>query len=119
MKQQLKISVYEIVGSNICMASDDGEKVYKQIASALRSGVKVILSFRNVDTLITAFLNAAIGQLYSEFPESYIRENLEVSDMDQDDLALLKRVVETAKAYFKNPGRFNRARKEALEEDDE
>ena len=34
--------------------------------------------------------------------------------MEQDDLALLKRVVENAKLYFKNPQRFNQAIREVL-----
>jgi hypothetical protein len=36
--------------------------------------------------------------------------------MQPDDLALLKRVVETAKQYFKDPKRFNKAVKEAIED---
>lgn len=57
----------------------------------------------NITSLTSAFLNAAIGQLYVEFTEDQIRANLTVKDIEQDDLALLKRVVETAKAFFKNP----------------
>ena len=41
----------------------------------------------------SAFLNAAIGQLYGKFSEETIRASLGVSDMEQEDLALLKRVV--------------------------
>lgn len=34
--------------------------------------------------------------------------------MQPDDLALLKRVVDTAKQYFKDPERFNKAVEEVL-----
>lgn len=110
--------VFEVVGSGICVSSDDGQKVHDQIAAALREGKKIKVSFLNVESLTSAFLNAAIGQLYGEFSDEMIRESLSVSDMEQDDLALLKRVVETAKEYFSDPVRFRKAREEALEERD-
>jgi len=119
MADEVKIRVFEIVGSELCVASDDGQKVYEQIAGVLRKGRRASLSFLNVKSLTSAFLNTAIGQLYGEFSEEEIRDNLRVSDLDQDDLALLKRVVDTAKAYFKDPKRFSKVRNEILEGDDE
>lgn len=118
MNGDVLVLVFEVVGSGICVSSDDGQKVHDQIAAALRKGKKVRVSFLNVDSLTSAFLNAAIGQLYGEFPDEKIKESLAVSDMEADDLALLKRVVETAKSYFRDPLRFKKAREEALEEKD-
>jgi hypothetical protein len=117
MNQGLNISVFEVVGSQLCVASDDGQKIHNRIAAALRKGQNATISFRNVVSLTSAFLNAAIGQLYGEFTEEQVRSLLKVQDMQQDDLALLKRVVETAKQYFSDPERFQRATREALEED--
>ncbi len=115
--ETLKVSVFEVVGNRLCVASDDGQKVYEQVASALRQDRQVELSFLNVDSLTSAFLNAAIGQLYSgEFTEEQIRAQLKVVDMEQDDLALLKRVVDTAKVYFKNPERFQEIVRDATGE---
>jgi hypothetical protein len=118
MSDQISIMVFEVVGSGICVSSDDGQTVHDRIAAALREGKKVKLSFLNVESLTSAFLNAAIGQLYGQFPEEMIRGALSVADMEQDDLALLKRVVETAKEFFRDPARFKRAHEEALEEKD-
>jgi len=66
-----------------------------------------------VTCLTPAFLNAAIGQLYSLFSENEIRARLKVTDLEPDDQALLKRVVDTAKEYFKDPERFKRAERAA------
>jgi len=117
MKQDLHISIFEVVGSQLCIASDDGQKVYDRVALALKEGRHVTVSFLNVTSLTSAFLNAAVGQLYGSFTKEQIRSLLKVQDMQPDDLALLKRVVETAKQYFKDPERFQRAMQEALEED--
>lgn len=112
MKQNMKLSLYEIVGSPLCVASDDGQKVYERLSVALKEGRGVALSAHNITTFTSAFLNAAIGQLYGSFSEEQIRSLLKVQDMQSDDLALLKRVVETAKQYFKDPQKFEQAIRE-------
>ena len=96
------INIFEVVGSPLCVASGDGQKVYERLASALKEGASVVLSFHNVSALTAAFLNAAIGQLYGEFSEEQIRSLLKVQDIQPDDIVLLKRVVETAKEYFRS-----------------
>jgi hypothetical protein len=115
MKKDFIISVFETVGKPLCVASSDGKKVYKRIVKALSEERHVVLSFHNVTILTSAFLNMAIGQLYGKFSEETVREFLKVQDISQDDLELLKLVVETAKAYFKNPLKFNKAIKESAE----
>ena len=120
MSADIRISMCEIVGSPQCVASSDGQKVYDRIATALKADRDVVLSFRNVTTLTATFLNTAIGQLYGTFSEAQIRSRLKVEDVEADDLALLKRVVDNAKLYFKDPQRFNQAIRETLgDESDE
>ncbi len=114
MSNAVTINVYEIVGSELCVAASDGQKVYDQIQTALQMKKMVLLTFRNVTGLTSAFLNAAIGQLYSTFDEVTIRAGLRVRDMNPEDRALLKRVVDTAKEYFKDPDRFKKANREIL-----
>ena len=118
MDKKLLLSVFEIVGNPLCVASSDGQNVFERLEAALEKERRVTLSFRNVTTLTSAFLNAAIGQLYGKFSEEKIRSLLNVQDMAQDDMALLKRVVETAKQYFKDPGKFDQAVRETLGDDD-
>jgi hypothetical protein len=96
------LSIFEIVGSRDCIASSDGQKTFERIAAILKGGHGVIPSFHNITTLTAVFLNVAIGQLYGSFNEEQIRALLKVQDMQPNDLMLLKRVVETAKQYFKD-----------------
>ncbi len=121
MSDQIELSVVGIVGSGFCVASEDGEKVHAAIVSALREGKKVVLSFKGVTDLTSAFLNSAVGQLYSgEFPEELIRQQLcPPTNASQEDLLLLKRVVERAKEFFRNPEPFHQAAAKAMGEDDE
>lgn len=108
MSKVVKISLFEVRGRPYCVASSDGEKVCDLISKALEEDRKVVVSFRNVTTLTTAFLYAAIGQLYGVFSEEKIRDLLTFVDTEKKDLALLRLVVENAKSYFKDPERYDR-----------
>ena len=118
MPEGIRISMFEVVGSPFCVASDDGEKVHKHLDAALRANQEVVLSFHNVTALTTPFLTAAVGELYGTFSEEEIRSLLKVEDIAPDDLALLDRVTRNAKLYFKDPQRFNQIFQEVLEDDD-
>lgn len=112
------IRITEVVGSSLCIASDDGDKVHKKIVAAIRRGDKVQLSFAGIQDLTSAFLNSAVGQLYGEFEEVKLRASLlPPVEASPDDLALLKRVVERAKEYFKDRQRFHKAEREVLGDD--
>ena len=114
------IEIAQLIGSKLCIASDDGEKVHDAIVAAIEAGDTVRLSFEGVEDLTSSFLNAAIGQLYGKFSEEELRSYLlpPVGCLS-DDLALLKRVVERAKGFFKDPDRYRLATKEALGDDSE
>lgn len=114
MSDPIIVRVFDIVGGRLCVSADDGQTVHDKIAPLLREGRNLSISFDNVDIVISAFLNAAIGQLYGEFTEEQIRELLSVRDMAPEDLALLKRVIDNAKIYFQNRPQFDKAWKEEV-----
>ena len=118
MSENIRISMFEVVGSPFCVATDDGEKIHKHLDAALRANQEVVLSFHNVTALTTAFLTAAVGELYGTFGEEEIHSLLKVEDIEQDDLALLNSVINDVKLYFKDPKRYNQAFQEILEDDD-
>lgn len=112
----LTISVFNVVGNSFCVEADDGQKVYELIKKALLENRKVKVSFQNVEMLTSAFLNTAIGQLYKDFSEGEIKNNLSVDNMSKEDASLLKRVVSTAKLYYKDPEEMEKSIAEILGE---
>lgn len=117
MSDFFHLSIYQTVGSGICVATEDGDKVFTKLKSLLEAGKKVEVSFKNVETLTTAFLNAAIGQLYGgDFQPSVLVEGIKYSDITGSDTKLVDLVVENAKLYFQNPAQHDKALSEALEE---
>jgi len=112
------IRVFDIIGGPLAIAADDGELVYDAIASCLRDGREVVLSFADVKTIIAIFLITAIGQLYGEFPEARIRTLLSVLDLQKDDRAMLDSVMRNANQYYENPAAFTRAWEEEVGHED-
>ena len=103
------INIVNSVGNSFCIEADDGQKVFELIKKVLSENRKVTLSFLNVEMLTTAFLNTAIGQLYRDFPEELIKKNLKVENISQSGLVSLKRVVDTAKLFYKDPEAMQRS----------
>lgn len=114
-----KINIVSIIENNICVSAEDGGKVYDVISKALRDGKNVQISFKGIEDLTTLFLNAAIGQLYNEFKEDELKMRLSIVDATNQDLETLRRSVDRAKQYFKNPDLFHSATDEILGEDSE
>ncbi|MCU1347943.1 MAG: hypothetical protein JWO56_973 [Acidobacteria bacterium] len=104
------IILTQLVGGPYCVSSADGSKVHDTIAERLQNDEDVIVSFAGVEDVTSAFLNSAIGQLYSgDFNEDQIRRHLKVVDAEGDHLALLKRVVDRAKEFFRDPEHYHAA----------
>lgn len=119
MNKEAVVSVFDIVGGPICVATEDGQKVFEKIKPLLSENYKVVLSFERVETLISTFLNAAIGQLYGSFSEEQLSLLLSVKDIKHEDIELLKRVVENAKSYYSNPQKYNQAWQEESGDDEQ
>lgn len=117
--KKLKISIFNLVGSSFCVEADDGNKVYNFIRTALEERKNIVLDFINVEMLTSAFLNTAVGQIYRDFTEIEIKNRILVENLAPEDIVLLKRVINTAKLYFKDPNRLQNSINEVLGEENE
>ncbi len=107
--ENITIKIVNTIGDVYGVEAEDGQKVFELIAKAFQDKKKVTLSFQNIEMLTTAFLNTAVGQLYKDLQEDYIRENLRVADISESGKVALKRVVDTAKLYYKDPEALKRS----------
>lgn len=96
-----EIPIVQIISSSSLVDVDDAQKVFKLISKSLRKKEPVTVSFAGVEQIITAFANAAIGQLYSRFSEETIRELITLSDMDDITYETVSSSVERAKVTAK------------------
>lgn len=113
--KEIKINVFEQIDSNAAVSSEDGVLLFKKIVKGLgEKDVLLILDFTNITLITSTFLNTAIGQLYNKYDSPFLRERLKVANLANEDLELLKKVVERAKEYFKDKAKMDASIKETL-----
>lgn len=120
MQDKVLLKIYEIVGGPVWVSTEDGQTLYEKIVAAFKAGRAVELSFANRENLITAFLNAAIGQLYDgTFTEEFLRDNLSVVDISAEDRERLDLTISNAKRYFANRSQYDAAWQQEVGDDEE
>lgn len=112
----ITINIVNVIGDVYGVEAEDGQKVFNLVSKVFMEDKSVMLSFKNVEMLTTAFLNTAIGQLYKDYSEEEVKNRLRVSDISESGKVALKRVVETAKLYYKDPEALKRSIDEIIED---
>ena len=96
-----------IINSDTALTPDAGALVFDKLNQALSSEQRVELDFSGMEVMTSAFLNTAIGQLYSKFNSTQLNNQLKLVNLPVEDRALLRKVIERAKEYFKDQKAFN------------
>lgn len=108
----------EATGCKFCVSSEDGQILYERIKEALLEGNKVLVSFRDVFDISSAFMDAAVGQLYrGDFSKEELCNKLTLQGLSDDDSFLLERVIIRAKYYCGEPDQLDAAVCELLGEE--
>lgn len=113
----VKISVYDVVGDELFMTMDDGQKVYDLIAAAFRKNKNAIISFKGVKETTPSALDAAIAQLYEHFSEEQIESFLSIVDIHPDDAEDIGYGIQWKKEYLEDPQRYINAVRETFGDD--
>ncbi|WP_183147854.1 STAS-like domain-containing protein [Chryseobacterium nematophagum] len=96
----MHLLVKDIIDSELAVSTDDGNKVFDNINSALKERSIVELDFKGVTIMITAFLNSAIGRLYETYQSEFLNDYLKLTNVAPEDRILFKKVVQRAQEYF-------------------
>jgi hypothetical protein len=119
MSEPISIRVLDVIGRPLAVDTTDGQRLHDKMAPLLREDRKVLLSFDSITMVITAFLNAAIGQLYGEFPEAKVDSLVEVRDLLPVFQSTLDKSRELSKSYFRDPERMKKAIQEVMGDEEQ
>ena len=78
--KKIFISVYECIGEDSAISTEEDNSLYQRIEKALDKDIFVQASFKNIQLITTAFLNAAIGQLYKKYTSDQLNKKLKIID---------------------------------------
>lgn len=119
MAERVSLKIYDIVGGPVWVSTDDGQKVFDKIVAAFKAGRMVELSFANHENMISAFFNAAIGQLYNgDYNDDFLSRNLIFTDISEEDRNMLQRTVDNAKRYFANRTAYDQAWEDVVDDEE-
>lgn len=113
------LKVNDIIDSNIAVSSKKGELLLEKIKEALVKEDKVVVDFEGISDLTTAFLNVAIGHLYTSYSRVILNSKLELINMDELDSYLLSQVIERVKMNEEEEAEFTALIKEVLNDGDD
>lgn len=99
----MKILIHDKIGEN-CITLDDGQEVYNAIHPELAANRPVELDFDKVIIFASPFFNAAIGQLLKDIEPDDLNRLLLVRNLNPNGLAVMKRVIENSKQYYRDEG---------------
>jgi len=103
-----RLIVKDIINSELAVSTEKGDLLFNELNSKLENNEQVIIDFKGVDLIITAFLNAAIGKLYSKnkYTAAFLNEHIKLEHIQQEDISLFKDVIIRAKEYFDDKDKF-------------
>ena len=118
MPEPFQINIADLIGKPRAIAAADGEMVFKEIYPLVKAGTPVTLSFAGIRMVITAFLNAAIGQLYRDIPVEEVNRLVEVVDLPEAFQPALEHSKTWSQAFYADPERLERSIKEVMEDEE-
>ena len=112
---QKVINVSAVLDSPSALTQEQGKKVYKLVSEAIKNSDNVVLDFDGVESMISPFLNNAIGKLYGEFSSDELSSSLKLKNFPPEKKSTLVIVVENAKKYYLDKDKCNLAVKNVID----
>jgi chemotaxis methyl-accepting protein methylase len=109
-----KIDVAEAINNPSALTQEQGDIIYQIICTAFDKEEPITLDFSNIESMISPFLNNAIGQLYGKYTSSDITKYLHLENFPQTKNATLNIVISNAKNFYANQTAFSQIAKEVL-----
>lgn len=117
MLNEEPINIHNIVGSELCVSSNDGQKVCDIIRSTISQGNKACVSFENIKSLSGAFLDSALGQLYNGMIQGNIDAKISFMNLTPGRKLIVNEAIRVAKEYYSDPDAYIAKIKKTVAED--
>lgn len=105
------IDVADKIKTPSALEQEQGDIIYDAITDAFEKGENISLDFKNVESMITPFLNNAIGQLYGKYTSEFIQSHLDLKNFPPSKNAKLNLVISNAKKFYANKKNFTQTAK--------
>ncbi len=111
----IEINVKDVIGTPSALTREQGKILLDEIQKVFAAKKKVILDFADIESIITPFLNVAIGKLYEFNTSEMLKQNLEIRNIPKGKAASFNLVIENAKKFYSNQSEFSQKVKDVIE----
>jgi hypothetical protein len=102
MENAMNIKLSQFVGDR-CITAEQGRKLLAEIEPRLLAGENVTIDLAGLKTLLSLFLNNAIGPLFKHFDREQLGQLLTFTNPSDSQRLTLDLVLKNAEAYHRNP----------------
>lgn len=110
----IRIDIAEKINNPSALTQEQGTKVYNAIVTSFEHQEDVTLDFANVESMISPFLNNAIGQLYGKYTGEYLSKHLHFENFPSAKTSTLNVVISNAKNFYADKDAFTETAKDVL-----
>lgn len=119
LTNSVNINIADKLSNSSALTREQGQIIYDIIFPLLEKNNEVTLDFSGIESIITPFLNVAIGKLYENYSSSQLQRLLHVENVPSGMNSKFSLVIENAKNFYSNSKAFIEAKKEVLQDNEE
>lgn len=95
----MNIKIRDIINTESATSTISGDKVYQTIIDSAKHDSEIILDFEKLTLINTAFLNNAIGKLFSNNDYKNGKFNVILHNYPEDLIGMLRECVRNAQNF--------------------
>lgn len=108
------LNVMECIGTPSAITQELGDIIYDEINKSIENSEEIILDFKDIESIITPFLNNSIGKLYGKYTSEKISRFLHIENMPKEKISTVNMVINNAKKYYSDKAGFEKVVKEVV-----
>lgn len=102
--ETITIGVKDFITTSMAMSPEKAEPIFQLVKENILKNNKIVIDFKGVNIVITAFLNVAYGKLYGlkEINDLSIKENVTFINTTESINDIIQEVQTNSITFFKN-----------------
>lgn len=99
--RRMTVRVLDLASNGV--AFSDGDRLYKLVSAAVSKNELVVLNFAGIRVFASPFFNGAVARFFKDLTPEEFRGRVEIQNLAAQGEAVLARVIENSRKFYRNP----------------
>ena len=95
-----QILINDLIKSSNAITASKGRILHDELKKRLLEREHIVLNFEGIETSTTRFFHISIGELYREFDEKIVDQDIEIIDVNEVISQQIEAAKHVSKLYF-------------------